>query len=394
MTVLFVDDEKQVLRGIERMLDAADFDGEVEFAESVLEALEILAENETIDTVVTDMRMPGMDGAELLRRVSEKYPHIIRIVLSGQADRDAVFRAIKPMHQYLSKPCEPGVLTETITRAGALRDLMQSEKLTNFVGGMANLPSVPTVYKQLVDATADEDIVVEDIGDIISQDIAMTAKVLQLANSAVFGLRQPVTSAARAAVVLGIETLKTLVLSAGVFQEFEGQGCPGFSIDALMSHSLNVATASRKLAVAEKLERELADLTFTAGVLHDIGKLALFASDPAQYAQAFQKAKTDQIPLNKAEVALFGAEHSSVGAHVLSMWGIPQPVIEVVAFHHCPNVSGESEFSILTAVTAANEIAGDRHSDLLHPDKPVGAYLESVGCTDKVETWSDLTKEA
>lgn len=392
MTVLFVDDEKQVLRGIERMLDASDFEGDVEFAESIDEALEILADDDTIETVVTDMRIPGMDGADLLSQISEKYPRIIRIVLSGQADRDAVLRAIKPMHQYLSKPCDSGVLTETIKRASALRDVMQSEKLSNFIGGMANLPSVPTVYQALVDATADENIVVEEIGNIISQDIAMTAKVLQLANSAVFGLRHPVTSAARAAVILGIETIKTLVLSAGVFQGFEGQEQDGFSIDGLMNHSLHVANACRKLAIAEKLDKEIADLAFTAGILHDVGKLALFASDPAQFAQSIKKAEVDQIDSHEAELAVFGVGHPAVGAHVLSMWGIPQTVIEVVGLHHQPNVAGENGFSILTAVCVANENAHDRHAELTQLDRPMGTYLDSIGCIGKVDSWINLIR--
>jgi putative nucleotidyltransferase with HDIG domain len=394
MTILFVDDEKQVLRGIERMLDAADFEGDTEFVGGVDEALEMLADDETIDTIVTDMRMPGMDGAELLNCVSEKYPHVVRIVLSGQADRDAVFRAIKPMHQYLSKPCEPEVLAETIRRASALRDVMQSETLANFIGGMANLPSVPAVYQQLVNATASDDVAVEDIGDIIAQDIAMTAKVLQLANSAVFGLRHPVTSASRAAVVLGVETLKTLVLSVGVFQKFEGQACAGFSIDGLMKHSLCVANASRKLAIAEKLDREFVDLAFTAGILHDIGKLALFASDPKKFEAACKESAENQTHSTESEMAMFGADHASVGAHVLGMWGVPQAVVEVVALHHRPGTAGETEFSILTAVTAANEIASQRQAGLTRADQSMGAYVDSVGCLAKVESWSNLIVEA
>lgn len=394
MTILFVDDDKQVLRGIERMLDAADFEGDTEFVGSVDDALEILEDDETIDTIVTDMRMPGMDGAELLNCVSEKYPHIVRIVLSGQADRDAVFRAIKPMHQYLSKPCEPKVLEETIRRASALRDVMQSESLANFIGGMENLPSVPAVYQQLMNATNGDDVAVEDIGDIIAQDVAMTAKVLQLANSAVFGLRHPVTSASRAAVVLGIETLKTLVLSVGVFQKFEGLACQGFSIDGLMEHSLCVANASRKLAVAEKLDREFVELAFTAGILHDIGKLALFAADPKKFETVCIKSANDQVHSTELELAMFGADHASVGAHVLSMWGIPQAVVEVVAFHHQPSTAGEVEFSILTAVAAANEIVRDRQAGLSQSDQPLGAYVDAVGCVANVESWCNLVAEA
>ena len=219
MTVLFVDDEKQILRGIERMLDEADVEWDAEFANSPYEALDILAEDEDIDTVVTDMKMPGMDGAQLLQVVSEKYPHVIRIVLSGETGMDNAIRAIQPMHKYLSKPCNAATLKATIESCVTLKRLMNSDELRRVVGGISKLPSVPIVYQKIMKEIRNERSSVAEIGKIISQDAAMTAKVLQISNSGLFGLRNKVKSASQAATLLGLETIKSLMLTVGVFQE-------------------------------------------------------------------------------------------------------------------------------------------------------------------------------
>lgn len=391
MKVLFVDDEKQVLRGIERMLDAADFEWEVEFADSGEEALKLIAADEEIGTVVTDMKMPGMDGAQLLQHVSQSHPKIVRIVLSGQAGKEAVFRAVNPMHQYLSKPCDANLLRSTILRASALLDLLHSDALAEVVGGISSLPSVPSVYREVVAELQKEGSSMESIGEIISQDAAMTAKILQLSNSAVLGLKIPVTSAARAAMLLGTETIKSLVLTVGVFQEFEGTGIRSFSIDALMDHCLDVARVSKKIATAEGLDKESIDAAFTAGILHDVGKLVLLSADPDGFAETIKMSTQNNIGSWEAERKVFGTDHAAVGAHMLSIWGIPQTIIEVVALHHSPRKSGEERLSCLTAVAAANELAFLDKNPESERTQVFMDHLTHIGCSERFESWKKLT---
>ena len=388
MRVLFVDDEPQVLRGIERMLDAADVDWDVSFAESGQEAIDLL-EEETVETLVTDMRMPGMDGAELLKTVGERYPEVVRVVLSGQADKAAVFRAVQPMHQYLAKPCDAKTLTATISRAFALRNVLNSESLHSLISGISSLPSLPTVYQKLMKELESESSTLEKVGEIISQDPAMTAKILQIVNSAMFGLRSPVRTPDRAASFLGIDTIKALALSIGVFREFDGMGMPGISIDQLMAHSLKVAMFARIIAAHEGQDSEFQNNAFTAGVLHDIGKLILISSYKENFAEAMKRSRSSEIPLWQAEREVFGSDHSAVGAHLLNIWGLPQSIIEVVALHHNPGEARENEFSILTAVAAANFIHNNSVANNPLESEWIEQYLSEVGAESKLETWAN-----
>lgn len=392
MAVLFVDDEKQVLRGLERMLDAAEVEWECAFANSGAEALQRLAEGNDIDTVVTDMKMPGMDGAELLQKISETYPHVVRIVLSGEADKESIFRAVSPMHQYLSKPCDAENLKTTIHRATELRNMLHSDSLAKVVGSISKLPSVPSVYKQVIEELHKEDSTTSGIGEIISQDVSMTAKILQLTNSSVFGLRNPVKSVGQAATLLGAEMIKSLVLTAGVFSEFDGIEPTGFSIEAMMTHSLEVAHLSRKIAIAETLNKEATDEAFTAGVLHDIGKLILISADAAGFSESIRKSEVDEISSWQAELDIFGADHAAIGAHMLSIWGIPQSIIEPVAFHHTPSKAGESSFSVLTAVSSSNEFA-QRNVTNNQRQQEFRNYLTETGCLQNMSSWKQFCHE-
>ena len=147
--VLFVDDQPQVLRGLRRTLDCMEEEWDMEFVDSGQEALDIMAQK-PFDVMVTDMHMPGMDGAQLLERVSQDYANTIRIVLSGQANEEAVFRAVQPMHQYLSKPCDAQTLQDTIERALAMQELLAESSLKQLVSQLSSLPSLPSLYEKWV----------------------------------------------------------------------------------------------------------------------------------------------------------------------------------------------------------------------------------------------------
>ncbi|MEP3478488.1 MAG: response regulator [Fuerstiella sp.] len=358
MSVLFVDDEPQVLRGIERMMDVADIEWEwdCEFAESGLEALEMLSEGQ-FEVIVTDMRMPGMDGAELLERVSDKYPNIIRIVLSGEADQSSVLKAVGPMHQYLSKPCDPKLLKSTLHQAFTMRNTLNSPALRKAVSRLPRLPSIPEAYAKLTELIRDDNCLLEDVGELLEQDLAMTAKTLQLVNSANFGLANSVASPKQAVGILGLSVIQSLVLSTAIFDTYSGAKLPaGFSQRAESDHALKVARASQEIAFREKLGNEQASLAFTGGILHDVGKLVLAAADPNKYEQVLSVSADEDSTLIEREKRIFGADHGAVGAYLLSVWGLPQATVEIVALHDLPLVQRPSFFRAINCVSAANMI--------------------------------------
>lgn len=387
MRVMFVDDETQILKGITRMLACADVEWEVMTATNGLAALELLAE-EPVNVLISEMKMPGMDGAELLEEVSQRYPDTVRIVLSGQAGKEAVYRAIAPMHQYLSKPCDADVLRETISRACALRQLLDSMKSHEFLGRISSLPSVPSLYQEVVAEIESEQGTVARVGEIVAQDPAMTAKILQLANSAIFGLRSKTTSAVQAASFIGLDVLKSLVLSLEVFRSFEGTTATSLNIEAFTSHCLRVASIGRTIAKCEGLDRNDSGEVFTAGLLHDVGKLILAANAPDRFSAAINKSNADSIPIVVAEKELFGLGHDEIGGYLLALWGLPQSIVEGVAFHHRSDDCCGTTLTTSAVVYLANFLANDEQSRNTEIQQSrCDELLSRLFLCDRLDTW-------
>ncbi|MFO0746956.1 MAG: response regulator [Myxococcota bacterium] len=327
--VLFVDDEQAVLDGLANLLRKQRKVWEMEFACGPFVALELLEQRE-FDVVVSDMRMPRMDGATLLRHVKEKQPAAVRVVLSGHSERDMVMRALAVAHQFVSKPCEADTLKSIIERTCALQATLTDPNIRELAGSIDRLPPVPGLYLELSAAIDRESTSAKDIAAIAERDPAMCAKVLQLANSAFFGRARHLTSTAQAVSFLGVEVLRGLALSAGIFASaIELSDIGGFSLEDAQVHALQTALLARELA-----PRELREEAFTAGLVHDIGKVVLAMGAPSRLEAALTRARQGNTFLHEAEMELFGTTHAEVGAYLLGMWGLPCSIVEAVAFHH------------------------------------------------------------
>jgi HD-like signal output (HDOD) protein len=392
--ILFVDDESNILLGLKRMLHSMRKEMDFYFVEGGKEALELLAERE-INVIVSDMRMPGMDGATLLTSVMEKYPQIIRIMLTGHADDQSILRSIPVVHQFLAKPSDPITLKEILSRACALQELISSKQLKTLVAGLGTLPSLPEVYAELQEKAKDPECSISDVADIIEKDLAMSAKVLQLVNSAFYGLYKSVDSPARAVNLLGLDTIKSLVLGIGVFTKMAPSEDKAFSVSALWKHSITTANFAKKIALAEVADNTIVENSFIAGIVHDVGKLLLFSSLDKQYLQAVETAKKQLIQLSQAENQLFDADHGDVGGYLIGLWGLPGPVVEAITFHHKLERYPEASFCPALAVHAA-----DVAYYILNPDQCVGkppeinkAYLDQAGLGDRFVQWLEICQE-
>src|SRR5882757_4698210 len=205
-----------------------------------------------------------------------------------------------------------------------------------------------------MEALASPDTSLEQIGDIIASDPAMTAKILQLVNSAFFGIARRISNPAEAVQFLGVGRVRSLVLSLHVFSCFDEFHPKSFSIERVWKHSMSTGLVAQKIARMQKVERPVIDETYVAGMLHDIGKVMLAASLPDAYEKAVQLAAGEKIPLIQAEREVFGVNHAQVGAYLLGLWGLPITIVEAVAFHHQPQESAVKTFSPLTAVHLAS----------------------------------------
>jgi len=393
--ILFVDDEPNILQGLKRTLRQQRHEWDMVFAEGGVQALELLAE-QPYDAVVTDMRMPGMDGAQLLNEVKNRYPDIVRFVLSGHSDLELVMRSVGPSHQYMAKPCEPELLKANLVGAFALRKLLSSDELRAIVTNMTSLPSLPVIYAEVVEELQSEDVSLVSIGKLIEQDLGMTSKVLQLVNSAYFGIGRDVRSPAEAANFLGLDVLKSLVLAEGVFSQFDPEVVKALSLDAVKNRSQQVARCARTIAKAEGVDNKIVDQAFLAGLLHEMGSMVLAANSPDDYLRARNLAKQEHLDILLAEKQVFNTTHAEVGAYVLGLWGIDDDVVTAIAYHHDPFDFSDVKFSALTAVYVASTCcqAGENSSEqTLFTDAGL-SYLDRIGVAECLPGWKKMCIES
>jgi len=379
--LLFVDDDPMVLDGLRRSLHGMRQSWEISFVSSADAALELL-EREPYDAVVSDMRMPLTDGAALLEMIKERYPDVVRMILSGQSNHDAVYRSISGAHQFLAKPCNPKELLSRLNQAFTMRDLLANQSLKAVISGMRSLPSLPRLYDELTAFLRKENPSLSEIARIISKDVSMTAKILQLANSAFVGSSGRVSSLVQALSLIGTETVRTLVLSVNVFSQFDSRSHVAAHLPKLWDHSVAVSSLAQRIANCENSAKGLAEESFTAGLLHDIGKLVLLAEMPREYHEIFEAGVSCE---RDHEQRVLGCTHAEIGAYLMSIWGIPLPLVQAVAFHHLPSNAGDTQFSSLTAVHAADAILAPNDDPMMDI-----YYLESLGLSAREPMWRSL----
>ena len=378
--VLFVDDEPAILDGLRQRLYRARSTWQMGFVNSGALAVAEL-EREPYDVIVSDMRMPKMDGAELLTIVSQRWPQTIRIVLSGYSEQVHVMRLVPVAHQYLTKPCLPERLEQVIQRCIQLHELLHEEHLRAVVGGIRQLPAIPRVYARLNTILSREDTTVADVAEVVASDSGVAAKVLQVVNSAFFRLPRRITRIDHAISHLGFTAIRNLALSAEIFSRWPSGGLPGgFDPEELQAHAEAIAAAAYALAGRSSW----ADDALLAGLLHEIGYWILLQQCPKEMCQVLEMARTESIPLHQAEMRVLGTSHAEIGAYLLGLWGFPYPIVEAVAFHHNPLSVQQSEFDVLAALAVAHKICDSAALLPLggFPDHTSGVdaqYLSSLG---------------
>lgn len=392
--ILFVDDNANVLNGLRRRLRAACPSWTMSFAASGAEAL-ALCEQNAFDVVVTDMRMPGMDGAELLGHVRDLIPGAARIILSGFSEDEAILRTVGPAHQYLAKPCDDEILIETIQHTLELRKILTASELRNLVGNIDALASPPDTYTRLVQALDDPRVGQDRITAIVSSDIALTAEVLKLTNSAYFSLPSKVTSISHAVRMIGTETLKSLALFVGIFKSFDGSIRTSQQIKNLCLRSQQIGVSAALIAEHEKLDKPICQILPAIGMLSHVGSLVLYLHYSARMEEAVARIEPEEITIIEAEQQEFGAAHPEIGAYLLGLWGFPEQVVQTVAYHHRPFDFPHGSMTGLTAIYAAQllsrevarqgyDVNGDIETKIDIP------YLTRVGKADCIPVWRDI----
>ena len=360
--ILFVDDEPMVLAGLQRTLRPQRAEWDMVFVESGAQALKHMAA-QSFDVIVSDMLMPRMNGAELLKEVVRRHPATVRMVLSGHADKELVSQCVGVAHQFISKPCDPEHLKALVKNACQLAGGLLDGEVKQVIGTIDRLPSAPEVFLDLREALARPEVDTRRLGAIIQRDPGMTAKILKLVNSAFFGMRKSVSDPQEAVAYLGVEIVRTLVLSNGIFGAQSPIPTRVFKVAEVWRHSLAVARVAKTIAQLEGLSPVRQREAYAGGILHDVGVLILASSFPDLYDQVAETVQAKAERLISAEEWAFGVSHAEVGAYLLGLWGLPAPLLETVRLHHQPLALAGEDFSPALAVHVADVICGGAAED-------------------------------
>jgi HD-like signal output (HDOD) protein len=359
--ILFVDDEINILNGLKRMLNVKKNEWHMVFVLSGEKALSEL-EKQSFDIVVSDMRMPVMDGVKLLTTIRDKYPQMTRIALSGYSDTQMILESIRSTHLFISKPTNYDILANAIARSLSIQAMINDSALRDFVSGINSLPCVPEIHNELVKELACADVSIESVGRIIEKDMGISVKLLQIVNSAFFGLARNVFSPMEAAAHLGTDIIKSLVLSIKIFELFEDESSVKKS-NNIFSQSQMVAKGAAIIAKKEGFSRKECDQLMSAGMLQDVGKLIMYSYFPKASHEQFEQYETMDLTSEiNLERQIYGVSHEQIGAYLLHLWGLPLSVVECVAFHQSRIEPIDFEqLTLLDIIYLANIIISDNY---------------------------------
>jgi HD-like signal output (HDOD) protein len=389
--VLFVDgdaDERLRLKaGFASMMGV----WEMEFAATGAEALAFMKAQQ-FDAIISDTQMPDMTAAQLIAQVAKQYANTVRFIRGNPDEKETVAQNVQGIHQFLSKSSDLQTLKLSLSRALALDVWLSNPQIRSAVGRIRTFPSLPSIYTAVLRELKSPDASTHKVGDLIGKDLAMTTKILQMLNSVFYGLPRQITDLGEAIGILGLDTVKSLVLGIQLFSQYDKVKPAFFSVDRLWKHSTLIAKSAREITLFETKDETMADEAYTAGLLHDIGKMVLVSNFDEQYHGAQSLARKNSMPLWEVEHELFGVSHSEIGAYLLGLWGMPLGILEAAALHHTPGRCPNKFFCPLSAVHAANALAYEIHpeNDSLVPPALDTEYVASLGLTNHLDLWRDM----
>ena len=356
--VYVVDDQPAVLEAVLLMLESIDPAWRVEGFTSAAAALAAV-KAQPPDLVLSDHHMPEMQGSTLLEEVRVAAPNAVRIIMSGYVDV-AALSAIISAHQYIAKPFSMLQIKELIQRTFAARARMEHQGLQELVTALRSLPSLPHVYFSLLKELGDERRSVDAIAQLVARDAGLSSKLLQVANSPLFGRGSLVSSPFDAVLCVGTEMIKAVMLSQEQFRHYGNIKCAEIDVPRLWDHCWEVAHLARRICLEKQLPQAKADEAFLAGILHEIGKFILLDNFPGQFQAACQAARQAGAPLTPFLLSTFHATPAQLAAYLLELWGLPSAVIQAVACQEHPENDPSGELSLAAALYIADQVATRR----------------------------------
>jgi putative nucleotidyltransferase with HDIG domain len=394
MRIVFIDDDKNVLEGLNRMLSPLLAVLQMEFYDSAVEGLAKVKDS-PCDLVVCDLQMPGLNGIQVLEQIRASSPGTIRFILTGMIDHPLHHAALRLAHQVISKPCRPELFRELIQRSLRLKHRLDQSELAAVLPRLQALPSLPGVYQQVIDHLSSPTASCRGLSRLISEDVGMSARIMQLANSAYYGRPGKVHNLLQAIVYLGMKTVEAMVLKEGIFSTIDPALAERFSMAELENHCLRVGMLSKRIATDLGLPAEMLEQSSMAGILHDTGKIIMIAEFTDSYQKAIVQSRRQKTDLSSAEKQISGFTHAELGATLLNLWSMPADIIETTAFHHSPWLLAGPEDTAGRSLSLADVVY---LADCIDHQFCSGwcdgctcsvneSYLEEYGLTDQYRLW-------
>ena len=384
--VLFVTDDPNALRAFRQAFAPLQREWELTAARGGPDALRRL-DGPGFDSAVVDSQLAGVPCTELLGELRRRHPPTARLVVADAGSSQLV-QLVALAHRVLRKPYDPAELLGAVQRAHSLRALLGGSSLASVVGRLTSVPALSTLYTRIADALMSPDYSLAAVGDLVSQDLGIAARLLQMANSALVGLRKPATTPVQAVKILGADLTRTLILAADLFSRYNPASLRPFSIEQLWEHSQAVAELAAAIAAKERADERTVRESALAGLFHDIGRLTLASQLAGPYREVMNAMRIGNVTAEAAERRVLGISHAEVGAYLLGLWGLPDAIVEAVAWHHNPGGCPSGAFTPLTAVHAADAIL--HASEGAEPD---AEYLARLGLSDRWGEWLALREQ-
>ena len=369
---MFVDDDPDILAALQSALRRDRGRWDTVFALGGELALSEIRK-QPFDIVLSDLGMPGIDGIKLLEMIRSEHPTTVRILMSGNVDRETILRAVPVVHRLVGKPCETKVLRAAIERSLADTDTDSEAQAHRIIVGVDRLPTPPDIYFELTRLMQSATSNMMDVAQVVIRDPGISAKLLQLVNSAFFGTSQAITSIQQAVARLGIDRLRYLVLSTFAFSPEPDDVC-GFALKTLQRRALRAACLAQQLA-----EPAGQDEAFAATLLHDIGYAVLARGQGAAF-EAYRERIKHGEPWHDLDLELFGVSHAYIGARLLMFWGLPPTIVDAVQFHHDPGNAPSSCQQLASVIHVADAAA----QTMAIPTQLNMESLERAGCAHLV----------
>lgn len=385
LRILLVDEEP-VVQSLQRALRMRCPECQVRTANNTADALDALTDF-SVDIVICELRLAPKDGLHLLQWLQIHHPYAARIVLSASSDDQEGSGSTAMAHQFLAKPVDLNRVTELVDRVDGLRRVLPMDSYRKLAGNLNGLPPVPRLFAELRAKLQSEDSSLDEISDLIERDPAIGSKILQVVNSAFFGLPQPTSSVKRAISYLGARVVQGLVLSIGAAESLPTLP-RGTSLERIQHDGLLASTLVRRVFRLKGTEAEDA---FTAALMHDIGFLVPDAENQYALAEAWELASARRVPLVETEREVRGVTHGQIGAYLLGLWGLPNAVVEAVAMHDESQPS--KRLDVNGAVYLASWLAEQCTTSLVPSPEPDPQWLEGVGLAGALPRLIEAARE-